>query len=164
MLLAVNANSLFKEPCKGCTKSVCIFGTGKPRVAWVIKLHVEIDRSYPLMYKKCIWWNHESTSHSVCWQWKVVVQLPSVKRGLSCRLRNTWDAPNTRRRKIPEERIACCIQATHGSYKSQEVHLCFQLTQTFPWCILFHVCMQLWSEIHSEILRFLHFFSIPCLT
>ena len=46
--LAVNANSLFKEPCKGWTKSVRVFGTGKSRVAWPIKLHGEIDRNYPL--------------------------------------------------------------------------------------------------------------------
>ena len=33
MLLAVNANSPFTEPCNGWTKCVCVFGTGKPRVA-----------------------------------------------------------------------------------------------------------------------------------
>ena len=48
MLLAVNANSPFKEPWKGCTKSVRVFGNGKSRVGWAIKLHVEIDQSYVL--------------------------------------------------------------------------------------------------------------------
>ena len=37
---------MFKEPC--WTKNVHVFGTGKSRVAWAIKLHVEIDRNYPL--------------------------------------------------------------------------------------------------------------------
>ena len=48
MLLAVNANSPFKEPCKGWTKIFRVFGTGKSRAAWAIKLHVEIDRNDPL--------------------------------------------------------------------------------------------------------------------
>ena len=42
------------------------------------------------------------------------VRLPSVEQGLSCRLRNIVGAPNTKLRKVPEEKIACCIQATHG--------------------------------------------------
>lgn len=79
------------------------------------------------------------------------VQLSLVEQALSCRLCNIWGAPNTKLRKVQEARIACCIQATHGqSYKNQQVHLCFQLTQTFPRCISFHVCMQLWPEIHCS--------------
>ena len=40
MLLAVNANAPFMEPCNGWTKCVCVFGIGKSRVAWAMKLHV----------------------------------------------------------------------------------------------------------------------------
>ena len=38
MLLAVNANSPFKELCKGWTKNVRVFSTSKSRVGWAIKL------------------------------------------------------------------------------------------------------------------------------
>ena len=53
LLVKILNLSLFKEPCKGWTKNVCAFGTGKSRLAWAIKLHVEIDRNYPLTNMHC---------------------------------------------------------------------------------------------------------------
>ena len=68
MLLAVNANSSFKEPCKGCTKSVRIFGTGKSRVVGAIKLHVEIYQSYPLSFNLPVL-AADVCEHTVCFNW-----------------------------------------------------------------------------------------------